>query len=72
MPGLMRSIGIESEYAVAMPVIAFATWLMWRGRVGLAALAALLALLANEDAALWVFGFGAVVLLAARGNRPER
>jgi uncharacterized membrane protein len=55
--------------ALAMPVIGFATWLLWSGRVGFAALVAALALLANEDAALWVFGFGALVLLGTRGKR---
>ena len=51
---------------LAMPAIAFATALLWRGRPRLAALVGALALLANEDAALWVAPFGLLMIAVGR------
>lgn len=56
--------------SLALPAVAFASALLWRGRTRAAAGVAALALLANEDAALWVAPFG--LLVAAVGLRRKR
>jgi uncharacterized membrane protein len=53
--------------SLAVPAIAFATWLLWRKKLALATVVALVALLASEDAALWVAPFG--ILTAVVGRR---
>lgn len=55
------------QISLAMPVVAFATALLWLGRPRVAALVGALALLTNEDAALWVAPFG--LLVAVVGGR---
>jgi hypothetical protein len=53
--------------ALAMAPVAFATALLWRGRIGWAAVVAGATLLTKEDAVFWVAPFG--LLLAVVGGR---
>jgi uncharacterized membrane protein len=55
---------------VAMPLLALATYLFWKGHLRWAAAIGGLTLLANEDAAMWAFPFG--LLIAVTGRKCGR